>query len=130
MKELNKLNIYSQLNSLDWIKLVETLEELKEIYLDQKPHINELKVDKSFEINDAKYYQEVFNKIQQSIETREGFSMQERIEMTSDISHIISFLVAIEQLSEDEYKRFRDDIYFEFIVVIGNVYLKNTVYFL
>jgi len=58
------------------------------------------------------------------VEENYNADLKARIEVTDDIVNLLTYLIAINKLDDINYKRHKDDIYFEFILM-GNHYLSN-----
>lgn len=124
MKELNKVLI----NNADlhsWPLMRDLLEEVFNIYEASKADVFGKELNPNFDVNTLSKFNKIFPIVQGTIETNIDLEMGKRIEIASNSAEIFAFLMIINELSEDSYRLSRNDIYFEFVAIIGKFYIEN-----
>lgn len=119
------------MNSKDFAEIVLptnlTVPDIKSITLEVYSIFIELNKNKSrtapqtdFQLYGDKYYTDTFLKVQEVIEGDVDLPMDVRIEITDDFTKILIFLKAVKDLNKEIYLKYKKDIIFEFIFILGS----------
>lgn len=124
MSELNKiLKDNSRIST--WADLLNIMRHIASVYSEALNNAYPDEFDHNFTLNTLAQYQDIFPKIQALVETNLTIPMEQRIEITSNVTDIIAFILAINELTETQYKQYKSDILFEFVTIIGRFYIEN-----
>lgn len=101
------------------------IEDANVLYSIDKESSNKLKVNNDFEFDYNRHYQDIFSQIQPMVEEIDGLSLEDRILVADNSTVLLSFLTALNNMSEKEYIKFAETIYYDFLMLIGKFYLED-----
>ncbi len=125
MKDL-RLILNKKLELLTWDDLLGIVKQLLDIYESEKKLQAHRELDMDFVINDLPYYRDAFSCVQPLVEdTLTEMDFELKVQMTDDLANVVAFLSYVHELDDGIYKSHENDLYFEFVLIIGNHYLTR-----
>lgn len=122
MNALNQI-LKTNINLMQWEDIKNLCLELQKLFTETDlPKLQDKLED--FKLGSEEYFKDTFLYLQSIIEHLD-YDLDTRIELTNDIANVLSFLQAVKNLPQEDYEKYKDQIYFEFVLIIGNHYLTR-----